>query len=114
MRLSQLILSSLLFIGSSKGFAAFDAHEWGTFTSLVGSNGITQNGMYHEDEPLPDFVHSFGELRLEAALPPTPSPQPTPPRCPRRSKLCFDQAFLSQNIVTQKMETPVIYFYTDR
>ena len=43
---------------------SYEAHEWGTFTSLVGSNGVTQNGMYHEDEHLPDFVHSFGETQF--------------------------------------------------
>ena len=47
-------------------------HEWGTFTSLVGSNGQAQNGMYHEDEALPDFVklaEAFGAVGLRAKTP---------------------------------------------
>ncbi len=90
--------------------AAFEATEWGTFTSLVGSNGITQNGMYHEDEPLPSFVHGFG-VTLRDLVPPT---QPVPPRRPCRSKGCFGDEFFEQNQITQKMETPVIYFYSDQ
>lgn len=94
----------LLTTSSQNSYAKLEAHEWGTFTSLVGSNGKTQNGMYHEDEPLPSFVHEFGELRAE--LP--------PPDRPCRSKMCFAPEILKTNIITQKMETPVIYFYSDR
>jgi hypothetical protein len=102
-------------------FAKYEAHEWGTFTSVVDSTGVTQNGMYHEDEALPKFVHGFGELRVEAALPPTPVPvnprppgKPKPPRPPCHSKVCFSQEALSRNVITQKMETPVVYFYSDQ
>ena len=58
-------------------------HEWGTFLAMNGSDGITLDGMYHEEHALPGFVHarSRDELRL------------------RTSNL--------------KTETPVIYFYTD-
>lgn len=78
-------------------------HEWGTFTSLVGSNGVTQHGMYHEDEVLPDFVHNFGESK----------PVNSRLLC-RRGKGCLPELFLDNNKVTLKMETPVIYFYTDK
>ncbi len=59
-------------------------HEWGTFLALNGSDGVTLDGMYHEEHALPAFVHarSRDELRL------------------RTSNL--------------KGETPVVYFYTDR
>ena len=104
-----LLIASLI---SSAAQAKFEAHEWGTFTSLVGSNGITQKGMYHEDEPLPDFVHGFGEVQPPVATPPKP---PTPPRPPSpcHGKICFGDDTLIQNGITQKMETPVIYFYSD-
>lgn len=81
----------------------YTAHEWGTFTSLLGSDGRTQNGMYHEDEPLPNFVHGFGELVNQPVFRPDPGNN-----CRNRKIPC---EFLERNIVTQKMETPVIYFY---
>lgn len=117
MQLSKLLLATLLVVQAKPSFALYEAHEWGTFTSLVGSDGKTQNGMYHEDEALPSFVHGFGELGILAIAPPDqPAPPPPPPerRPPCRSKGCFDEGFLESNIVTQKMETPVIYFYSDQ
>lgn len=92
---------------SKMGQAGYEAHEWGTFTSLVGSDGKTQNGMYHEDEVLPAFVHGFGETSPE----PLPVSSPPPGRC--RGKGCFDDWVYDQSSITQKMETPVIYFYSD-
>jgi hypothetical protein len=105
-------ISVLMFLASVKSFSAYEAHEWGTFTSLVGSNGVTQNGMYHEDEKLPDFVHGFGKTRADILNPPfTPFP---PPSFPCRGKMCFEDFVLERNSITQKMETPVIYFYGDK
>src|SRR5947207_5604303 len=59
-------------------------HEWGTFLAMQGSDGVTLDGMYHEEHALPSFVHarSRDQLRIPA--------------------------------VSVKGETPVIYFYTDR
>jgi len=59
-------------------------HEWGTFLAMNGSDGVTLDGMYHEEHALPAFVHARrgNELRLRTS-----------------------------NI---KGETPVIYFYNDR
>ncbi len=112
MRFSQLIYAALLLFSTQPSYALYEAHEWGTFTSLVGSDGITQNGMYHEDEALPSFVHGFGELRNEL---PAPIPNPgTGHHPPCQDKGCFDLGFLNRNIITQKMETPVIYFYSDQ
>ena len=58
-------------------------HEWGTFLAMNGSDGVSVDGMYHEEHSLPSFVHarSRDQLRLPASL--------------------------------IKGETPVIYFYTD-
>ncbi|HEU4751678.1 MAG TPA: hypothetical protein VFU47_01140, partial [Armatimonadota bacterium] len=58
------------------------AHEWGTFLAVQGSDGVTLDGMYHEEHALPPFVHS--RSRDQLALP----------------------------TVILKGETPVIYFYT--
>jgi len=71
------------------------AHEWGTFTSLVGSNGVAQQGLHHGDETLPSFVEcplGMGYSRCLSLV----EPQENSP--------------LS---VTQRMETPVIYFYAN-
>ena len=57
-------------------------HEWGTFLAMNGSDGVSLDGMYHEEHALPSFVHA-------------------------RSK---DQLRLPKSRI--KSETPVIYFYT--
>jgi hypothetical protein len=80
--------------------ADLKVHEWGTFTSLVGSNGVPQHGMYHEDERLPDFVHDFGAqfaLRDAENSRPTAAPAPAP-RKPCHSKLCLGMKIFSQEI----------------
>jgi hypothetical protein len=59
-------------------------HEWGTFLSVQGSDGVTLGGMVDSDEQLPPFVESRSISTWE--------------RCMMR----------------EKMETPVTYFYTDR
>jgi hypothetical protein len=64
----------------------FVVHEWGTLTSVVGSDGSTQPGLHHEEEDLPAFVADRmkqTELRGGAMT------------------------------VDAKMETPVTYFYSD-
>lgn len=71
--------------------ANYVVHEWGTFTSMVGGNGLVLDGLHHEEEALPDFVHDL--LRVDA--------------------FGTTQAKLPASRVTQKMETPVIYFHSD-
>lgn len=65
---------------SDKGLVV---HEWGTFLAMNGSDGVTLDGMYHEEHALPGFVHArrTSELRLPGS--------------------------------NLKGETPVIYFYTN-
>ena len=62
--------------------AGLVVHEWGTLLAMNGSDGISLDGMYHEEHALPGFVHA-------------------------RSK---DQLHLPMSRL--KGETPVIYFYT--
>lgn len=116
--LGRTAIALLITLSSAKGFAKFEAHEWGTFTSLVGSDGITQHGMYHEDERLPGFVYGFGETRPHVPAPAipvaTPQPLPFPGGDDCRGKSCFSAKLLDSNKITQKMETPVIYFYSGR
>jgi hypothetical protein len=72
--------------------ADYVAHEWGTFTSMVGTNGIVLEGLQREEEALPRFVHDL--LRIAEAE--------------------EVHAKIPSSRVTQKMETPVIYFHTDQ
>jgi len=69
-------------VTAAKPQGELTVHEWGTFLAMSGSDGITLDGMYHEEHALPGFVHarSRDQLRLPSAL--------------------------------IKGETPVIYFYT--
>ncbi len=109
--------------------ADFKAHEWGTFTSLQGSDGQVVEGLEIEDDPLPPFVHSRAEsndTHFPACAPPcqlrdawsnprcvcpeqsaVPRPQPT-------KGFEFQPQPGTEFAVTQKMETPVLYFYSDR
>jgi hypothetical protein len=59
----------------------FVVHEWGTFTSVVGTDGLLLPGLHHEEEDLPGFVADRVAAGRE-----TPG-------------------------TVQKMETPVTYFY---
>jgi hypothetical protein len=70
-------------------------HEWGTFTSMQGSDGATLEGLQHEEEGLPSFVYSRSKVR----------------DCPLRE---YGYKGLEVDVarVTEKMETPVTYFYS--
>ncbi len=82
---------------SKKSHGGLVVHEWGTFTSLQGSDGIALEGLQREEESLPEFVYSRTQVR----------------ECPLR-----DRGYKGLEVpvtgVTQKMETPVLYFYTHR
>ncbi len=58
-------------------------HEWGTFLAMSGSDGVSLDGMYHEEHALPGFVHARGRDQLRPLY------------------------------ILSKGETPVIYFYTN-
>src|SRR5438876_696334 len=91
-----LIMTGLcLFCAAARGLAVspgasapdsrtFTVHEWGTFLSVQGSDGVTLGGMVDNDEALPAFVES-------------------------RSIANWNRSMLRI-----KGETPVTYFYTDR
>ncbi len=81
----------------SQNAQAYELHEWGTFTSVSGSDGILLGGLQIEEERLPTFVYALDGM------------QNTGPG--------FSKGFRSQRPlrnVTIKMETPVIYFYSDK
>jgi hypothetical protein len=70
------------------------AHEWGTFTSIQGSDGVLLdwNGIATSD--LPEFVYNWSRPGLKR----------------------FDTTMLTKASLNclQRMETPVIYFYPDK
>ncbi len=99
-----LLLSSTAFAGERPAQLGekFIVHEWGTFTSYQGSNGRTQHGMYREEEALPGFVQ--GRCKLTGSG----GDVHGSPKCSD-----FMPKSGSPLGVDQKMETPVIYFYSD-
>jgi hypothetical protein len=68
----------------------FTVHEWGTFTTVSGSDGKLLPGLEAEENALPPFVHSHAGF----------SP----------ANKGWDRPVAN---VTVKMETPVLYFYSD-
>src|SRR5438876_11475028 len=88
-----LLAFGLIMSGASHLRAQFVVHEWGTFTTLSASDGTLLPGLYKEEESLPSFVHShsgFSPHNYGKGIP-----------------------VLNCSDVTLKMETPVIYFYSD-
>jgi hypothetical protein len=90
MRLPGLFLAAMSasFMALAADSPDFTLHEWGTFTSVSGSDGLLLPGLEREEESLPYFVHQHD------GMPPKPKGYARP-----------------LHNVTVKMETPVIYFY---
>lgn len=76
----------------------YTVHEWGTFTTVAGSDGTHLDGVEQEEAPLPGFVHQLDELRTI--------------EYPRGQKGFDYRRPLAH--VNVRMETPVVYFYTDQ
>jgi hypothetical protein len=71
-------------------------HEWGTFTSVQSSAGTLMQGLHHEEEALPPFVYGRAGLLGPGAT-----------SAPAGGK----SLEVMPTGVTQKLETPVLYFY---
>ena len=105
-KLGLLGIAGLVAVASTAALRAEDAgkkaaqgfvvHEWGTFTSMQGTDGVTLEGLQHEEEGLPSFVYSRSKVR----------------DCPLRDK-GYKGLEVPVTNVTRKMETPVTYFYSD-
>jgi len=97
------ILSLVLAIAPWSGFAGneaienYVAHEWGTFTSVQGADGILLPWNPLETAQLPKFVYDWNKPGLN-----------------RRPAGGLNRDTKSVFITLQRMETPVIYFYTDQ
>jgi hypothetical protein len=110
---------------------AYDLHEWGTFTTVSGSDGRLLAGLHVEEEHLPAFVYShIGMLSSRSGFLSSFSfAQPNivsredvqiPVFADADKNLQHYNMMLSKGLpmaqlenVTVKMETPVIYFYGD-
>jgi hypothetical protein len=75
-------------------------HEWGTFTSFSGSDGISLEFRPLVDEDLPRFVM---DRQRQAFL-------------SERREVAYRRGLTDKGLVVsrQRMETPVTYFYTDQ
>ena len=52
-----------------------EVHEWGTLTSVQGSDGVTLDGLRHEERDLPSFVHHLRDVnRLTGVSPKMETP----------------------------------------
>jgi hypothetical protein len=71
------------------------AHEWGTFTSVQGADGVLLDWRPLETSKLPKFVYNWQNPGLNRQ----------PVGIPGFGKTTF--------LTLQRMETPVIYFYSD-
>ena len=72
------------------------AHEWGTFTSVQGADGVLIEWNPLETKKLPKFVYDWSKPGLD-----------------RRPAGGLDRGLKSRFLTLQRMETPVIYFYSD-
>jgi len=73
----------------------FTAHEWGTFTSVQGADGVLLDWRPLETSRLPKFVYDWKAPGLN---------------CRAAGNLAFGKGAM---LTLQRMETPVIYFYAD-
>jgi hypothetical protein len=100
---SLLLLSAPLLASPGPASPAPDSltvHEWGTFTSFAGSDGVSLEFRTTPREDLPSFVLDRAQ-QSDVFL--------------RRYKAGDRSGYGSKSVVTsQRMETPVTYFYTDK
>src|SRR2546425_11761394 len=91
--LIMMVGASALVMGGGKQCTGYVAHEWGTFTSVQGADGVLLDWRPLETSRLPKFVYDWTHAGLNR--------QPAGPLGPK-----------SRMITLQRMETPVIYFYS--
>ena len=100
---------------SLQAAGAYQLHEWGTFTTVSGSDGVLLSGLQREEETLPSFVHAhFGFENGQV-----PSTEKITSIIKTHGYPAFPS--LTKGLgrrpvsgVTVKMETPVIYFHSNK
>lgn len=89
--------------------SAYTVHEWGTFTSVFGSDGVMLPGLEVEEERLPPFVYAHDGMsgRTQIAREVNGVAQAPP------GLIIMTKGYRRPlHDVTVKMETPVLYFYS--
>lgn len=96
---SLLVATSLQFTfgGGHQVTGNYTAHEWGTFTSVQGADGVQMEWLPFLTTDLPNFVYDR-----------------TAPGGPFKNKRNIYDLTKSNLSARQRMETPVIYFYADQ
>ena len=89
-------LPALALLIAGRPSPKYVAHEWGTFTSVQGGDGVLLDWRPLETSRLPKFVYDWTHPGLG--------------RVPS-SALLFGKGGM---VTLQRMETPVIYFYSER
>jgi hypothetical protein len=100
----KTFILSLALVGAHPGVIAgsesvenYVAHEWGTFTSVQGADGALLEWNPLETTKLPKFVYDWNKPGLN-----------------RRPTGALSRDTKSVFLTLQRMETPVIYFYSDQ
>jgi hypothetical protein len=114
MKTPSILLLSTAILSLAHGY---ELHEWGTFTTVSGSDGILLSGLQREEEALPPFVHAHFGLE-NGQYPSSEKWRELIARhgVPWTAPTSFYGKGLGQRPVsgvTVKMETPVIYFHSD-
>jgi hypothetical protein len=94
---STMIASGISAFAGDSSKNRLVVHEWGTFTSVQGGEGELLDWKPLETPELPKFVYDWKQ--------PAPGRRPIGPN-----------AYLTKSVLVtlQRMETPVLYFYTDK
>jgi hypothetical protein len=111
MKKSSLLL--LLSAAVSHATPVYQLHEWGTFTTVSGSDGVLLSGLEREEERLPAFVHSHmgmenGQIQDPVEMMRIDQKHGTLGISAPNTKGMGKRPLKG---VTVKMETPVIYFH---
>jgi hypothetical protein len=94
--IAALGLAALFSITAPAAENKLTVHEWGTFTSVQGGDGKLLEWSPFGAKDLPSFVHDWNRPGFNRAQP---------------SAFVFGKGSIRS---LQRMETPVIYFYSDR
>ena len=113
MKASSVIL--LFSAAASHAWPIYQLHEWGTFTTVSGSDGTLLAGLEREEEQLPAFAHAHIGLENGQASDPAEISRIYQQHGTIGINPPFSKGLGRRPLagVTVKMETPVIYFHSE-